>query len=116
MRQHYRIGSKPEYSGLLFKTRPADPEIINHNNDLTLLVQRNAYAALNEKTAAPSLRRQFLLFYYSAIASTGHDETQTPQSMQVSALISYTVSPCDIASTGHSPTQAPQDTHSALIL
>jgi len=53
---------------------------------------------------------------YAEMASTGQELTQTPQSMQVSALISYCESPAVMASTGHSPEQAPQDTHSLLIL
>jgi len=50
------------------------------------------------------------------MASTGQDSEQAPQSMQVSALISYCDSPSDIASTGQSLAQAPQDMHSLLIL
>jgi hypothetical protein len=49
-------------------------------------------------------------------APTGHASAQEPQSMQVSASITYTPSPSEIASTGHSAAHAPQPMQSSVIL
>jgi hypothetical protein len=50
------------------------------------------------------------------IASTGQDSTQAPQSMHVSASISYCDAPSFIASRGQLSAQEPQDMHASLIL
>ena len=54
---------------------------------------------------------KFYVSYSGSIASTGQTEAQVPQSMQVSASISYASSPAEIASTGHSPAQVPHEIH-----
>ena len=48
-------------------------------------------------------------------AATGQTEAQAPQSMQISASITWMLSPSVIASTGHAAIHAPQLTHSSLI-
>jgi hypothetical protein len=63
-------------------------------------------------------RRIFLLqglFYAGLGAETGQTLAQAPQSMQVSASITYRSSPAWIASTGHSASHAPQEMQSLLI-
>ena len=54
--------------------------------------------------------------YGASIASDGQTSTQAPQSVQVSASITYLPSPSLIASTGHSLSHAPQEMHSSLIV
>jgi hypothetical protein len=54
--------------------------------------------------------------YASTGASTGHESAQAPQSMQVSASITYLPSPSEIAPVGHSAAQAPQAMQSSEIL
>ena len=49
-------------------------------------------------------------------APTGQTSAQAPQSIHVSASITYLPSPSEIAPTGHSPAQAPQLMHSSEIL
>ena len=54
---------------------------------------------------------------YSALgASTGQFSAQEPQSMHLSASISYLPSPSVIAPTGQFSAQAPQEMQSSLIL
>ena len=54
---------------------------------------------------------------YSATgADTGQEPAQAPQSMHVSASITYFESPAEIAFTGHSASQAPQLMQSSVIL
>lgn len=56
------------------------------------------------------------LNYSCAGAPTGHVSAQVPQSMHLSASISYLPSPSLIASTGHSAAQAPHEMQSSEIL
>jgi len=51
--------------------------------------------------------------YSAAGAETGHVPAQAPQSIHVSASITYLPSPSEIAPTGHSPAHAPQLMHSS---
>ena len=48
-------------------------------------------------------------------AATGQTEAQAPQSMQISASITWMLLPSVIASTGHAAIHAPQLTHYSLI-
>jgi hypothetical protein len=50
------------------------------------------------------------------IAETGQTASQDPQSMQVSASITYWLAPAEIAPVGHSPSQAPQEIQASEIL
>jgi len=50
------------------------------------------------------------------MAETGHADSQAPQSMQVSASITYWLAPAEIAPVGHSPSQAPQEIQASEIL
>ena len=54
--------------------------------------------------------------YSAEGAETGHTSAQAPQSMQVSASISYFPSPSEIAVTGHPSAQAPQLMQASEIL
>ena len=49
-------------------------------------------------------------------APTGQVSAQEPQPMQVSASITYCVSPCEIAATGQFSAQAPQEMQASVIL
>ena len=51
---------------------------------------------------------QYIYVSYAWGAPTGQTPAQEPQSMQVSASITYLLSPSLIALTGHSAAQAPQ--------
>lgn len=53
---------------------------------------------------------------YAEIASTGQESAQAPQSVHLSASITYWSSPWLIASTGQVDSQAPQEMHSLEIL
>jgi hypothetical protein len=50
------------------------------------------------------------------MAETGHEDSQAPQSMQVSASITYWLAPAEIAPVGHSPSQAPQEIQASEII
>ena len=58
---------------------------------------------------------QNIFVYAASIAPVGHVLSHAPQSMHLSASITYGV-PSDIASTGHSGRHEPQAMHSSVIL
>ena len=49
------------------------------------------------------------------IAPAGQEASQAPHDKQVSAFISYFVSPCEIAPTGQPSAQVPHETHESEI-
>jgi hypothetical protein len=70
----------------------------------------------SKKIPAVEKSKQPLKIYCALIASEGQEPAHAPQSMQLSASITYT-SPAEIASTGHSSMQVPHAVHrSGLIL
>ena len=62
-----------------------------------------------------SIMLLYVFNYSSEIAPVGHTPAQVPQLIQVSASITYWLSPSEIAPTGHSAAQLPQLTQESLI-
>ncbi len=53
--------------------------------------------------------------YSAEITPAGHPPSQAPQSIHVSASITYLSAPSEIAPTGQAPAQAPHIKHPSLI-
>jgi len=86
--------------------RHSDPEVI---------LPDSPSVASDNKKGEPRLSLPKTFAYAGLGASVGQTSAQAPQSVQISALITYLSSPSLIASTGHSSTHAAQFTHSSLI-
>ncbi len=70
----------------------------------------------NEFVSGIYFHKKYSTEYYSAaITPAGHPASQAPQSIQVSASITYLSSPAEIAPTGHVSAQAPHIKHPSLI-
>jgi uncharacterized protein YfaP (DUF2135 family) len=83
-----------------------------------LIFQLHGTGPAQKEIPAPFQGRVFLPYvaYSSTIASVGQFAAQAPQSTQVSASMTYWVSPWEIASTGQFSAQVPQLTQASVIL
>lgn len=113
------------YDGALCKNHPRKPTVRLHTHGntyyyITKAAALQAFFHQNEKQrlreARPPANAVLLNVNQPAFgADTGQTPAQAPHSMQVSASITYLLSPAEIALTGHSPSQAPHMMQSSEI-